>query len=754
VGSWYHQLRVQDDDDGDLTNGTPHAAAIFAAFDRHDIACGTADDPENQNASSCTPLAAPAVWFTIETNAVLVSWDPVDSAAAYRVYRNETGCDRGQFPVAEVDGATTSFLDDGLANGVPVFYRVQAIGANAACESPVSACVEAAPQPLAGNVRFDRQIYGCSHEIVLEVTDANHPSASIAVEIRSDTETTPEMVVLNETPEGSARFIGSIFTTSAPAAADGLLSIAGGDAITVEYVDQDDGEGGIGVVQQAVASSDCAPPSISGVRESGVTDARATITWSTDEEATSRLFIGETVPPSDERATWGLTTDHAVSLTGLGECTVYYYAVLSEDAAVNVAVDDNGGAYFHFETLVDTGTGPRPCHQGRIDVEVDSVACESSVPIRVEDPDLNTDPSVAETVVLTVTSSSEADPEPVVLTETGADTSVFTGSISTAGGAPSAGDGLLQVATGDLVTATYADADDGTGGPRNSFDTAEVDCDGPGHTSVWVSDITDGSAVIHWTTSEPSTGHVEWGPTSALGNVVSSDTLATAHDALVATVPGCARIYGRRRRLAVRIQRRHDPGDDPAGRLRVRHGVDPGRRVGEGCAVGSGNLTRRPRIGTRRDRRPGSRPERAGDLAGRFRAGDHRVRDQPADRHLRADQRGAETAPLAQQQRRRRHLYRGHQRERRLERRVEQSLRGRHHRPAVEARYLRCLRAGRGQPELPDSLPPVVLQRFRPPRRLEHRRARRPGQQPAAVRELRRLRGRPDLRRDRLGRRR
>ena len=40
VGSWYHQLRMQDDDDGDLSNGTPHAAAIFAAFDLHDIACG------------------------------------------------------------------------------------------------------------------------------------------------------------------------------------------------------------------------------------------------------------------------------------------------------------------------------------------------------------------------------------------------------------------------------------------------------------------------------------------------------------------------------------------------------------------------------------------------------------------------------------------------------------------------------------------------------------------------------------------
>jgi hypothetical protein len=36
------QLRVTDDDDGNLANGTPHAAAIFSAFNRHNITCGAA----------------------------------------------------------------------------------------------------------------------------------------------------------------------------------------------------------------------------------------------------------------------------------------------------------------------------------------------------------------------------------------------------------------------------------------------------------------------------------------------------------------------------------------------------------------------------------------------------------------------------------------------------------------------------------------------------------------------------------------
>nr|MCU0231960.1 endopeptidase [Acidobacteriota bacterium] len=44
ASSWFHKFRLQDDNDGNLTNGTPHAAAIYAAFARHGIACGAPTD--------------------------------------------------------------------------------------------------------------------------------------------------------------------------------------------------------------------------------------------------------------------------------------------------------------------------------------------------------------------------------------------------------------------------------------------------------------------------------------------------------------------------------------------------------------------------------------------------------------------------------------------------------------------------------------------------------------------------------------
>jgi hypothetical protein len=545
VGTWYHQLRLQDDDDGDLSNGTPHAAAIFAAFDRHDIACGEAGDPENQNTSSCPALDAPAVSATVLSNAVEVGWSAVAGADGYRVYRNENGCDRSQFPVAEVGSAATAYLDDGLANGFPVFYRVQAVGANSACESPVSSCLETAAQSPAGSLAFSRASYGCSHEIVLEVTDSNHAGSTLSVSVWSATETTPETVTLTETTAGSARFSGSIFTTSAAPGPDGLLSVAHGDTLTAEYVDADDGEGGSGVPRQAGASADCIAPAISDVRESGASDIAATIDWSTDKAASSTVVFGDAVPPTTEESLGSLVLEHEVFLTGLSDCTVYHYEVRSADAAGNVASDDSGGAYHHFETYTDLGGGPQPCHQGRVFIEVDPVGCGTSLPLRLGDTDLNADPGTAETAVVAVHSTTEASPETVVLTETGPDTGIFTGSIPTAVGTPVPGDGILQVTSGDLATATYEDADDGTGGPATAIDSASVDCLGPAFLSVQVTDITDSVASLQWTTDVEATGRVDWGTTPALGNEIPVTGLLTGHVVSLGPLEECGRVYFR-----------------------------------------------------------------------------------------------------------------------------------------------------------------------------------------------------------------
>ncbi|HEX5045049.1 MAG TPA: proprotein convertase P-domain-containing protein, partial [Candidatus Polarisedimenticolaceae bacterium] len=141
--SWYQRMRVADDDDGNLANGTPHAAALFAAFDRHALACGAAGDATNQSHTSCPVLAAPVLTRTSSPAGVELSWAPVPGATSYRVYRGELGCDRQQVPIATRTAAQTSYLDDSADAPLLRHYRVQAFASNGACASPVSACMGA-----------------------------------------------------------------------------------------------------------------------------------------------------------------------------------------------------------------------------------------------------------------------------------------------------------------------------------------------------------------------------------------------------------------------------------------------------------------------------------------------------------------------------------------------------------------------------------------------------------------------------------
>lgn len=148
TNSWYHKLRLVDDDDGDLSNGTPHAAALYAAFARHGIACGAAGDPANQNHATCGPISRPAiVQASKNNNSVRLAWTASAGASRYRVYRSDLGCDRGQVVVATVNAPTTSFTDDGVPDDFTTYYRVQAFGPADGCDSPVSTC-ETQRRPL------------------------------------------------------------------------------------------------------------------------------------------------------------------------------------------------------------------------------------------------------------------------------------------------------------------------------------------------------------------------------------------------------------------------------------------------------------------------------------------------------------------------------------------------------------------------------------------------------------------------------
>ncbi len=109
--------------------------------------------------------------------------------------------------------------------------------------------------------------------------------------------------------------------------------------------------------------------------------------------------------------------------------------------------------------------------QGMIQLDAEIYAGEDSATITLMDSDLNTNTNSVETKIINVDSDSEPVGENILLTETGQDTGMFEGTL-TLSATNSAG--VLQVSDADTITATYNDADDGSG-PATVTDTAIID---------------------------------------------------------------------------------------------------------------------------------------------------------------------------------------------------------------------------------------------------------------------------------------
>lgn len=145
------------------------------------------------------------------------------------------------------------------------------------------------------------------------------------------------------------------------------------------------------------------------------------------------------------------------------------------------------GAYTITVTGYNVPVGPQPFalvitgglgigSKGVVYLDKSWYNCSSIVNVTVKDADLNTDNGTIEEVDVSIVSfPTDTTPEDIRLTETGVDTATFSGSIRLTT-SPSAPDGDLSVAHGDLITVYYMDADDGTGNPVTVYDSATVDC--------------------------------------------------------------------------------------------------------------------------------------------------------------------------------------------------------------------------------------------------------------------------------------
>lgn len=156
-----------------------------------------------------------------------------------------------------------------------------------------------------------------------------------------------ETLALIEQESRPGSFVASIATSPDPFVQnDGTLQITADDLITIEYLDEDTGEGESSVISFVVLA-DCTPPVITSVSTTLLGGTVARVDVATNE-------------PSDLRVDYGFSCgDRPLSVTGRGGSvtltsllsnTTYFFSVTATDRSGNATTDDNGGACYSFTT--------------------------------------------------------------------------------------------------------------------------------------------------------------------------------------------------------------------------------------------------------------------------------------------------------------------------------------------------------------------------------------------------------------------
>jgi len=145
--------------------------------------------------------------------------------------------------------------------------------------------------------------------------------------------------------------------------------------------------------------------------------------------------------------------------------------------------------------------------KGYINLDRDYYMCSDVVSVFLIDYDLRGQ----DTQAVNITTAG-GDLETLLLTKDVQRTGIFTGTISISENHVKIEDGTLQVRHDQIITATYEDANDGTGNTATVEDTAVVDCEAPVIFNVLVEKVGTVGTKIVFETDEPAIGQVRCDP--------------------------------------------------------------------------------------------------------------------------------------------------------------------------------------------------------------------------------------------------
>jgi hypothetical protein len=252
-----------------------------------------------------------------------------------------------------------------------------------------------------------------------------------------------------------------------------------------------------------VTPPDTTPPVISDIQAGNLTPAGATITWQTDEAATSQVEYGLTDGyGSLTTLDASLVAHHSVALI-LTSNTLYHYRVKSKDAAENEAVSADGT----FTTPGETDTTPPV---------ISDVHATDPTPTTVKISWLTDEAA---------TSQVEYGPTNAYGSSTTLDTDLVTSHVVIITGLSASSHYHYRVKSKDAAENEGVGLD---GTFQTSAADPPPDTTPPVISAIQAGNLTTTGATITWQTNEVATSQVEYGLSGAYGHLTTLDTKLVA----------------------------------------------------------------------------------------------------------------------------------------------------------------------------------------------------------------------------------
>jgi len=286
--------------------------------------------------------------------------------------------------------------------------------------------------------------------------------------------------------------IGSAITSSPYTTTWNSTGVADGSHTLYAVAESASGNYATSSVSISVRNS---PPVISVISSGSPTPYSATITWTTDEPATSQVNYGSTTGYGTASSSAALVTSHSITLTALTASTVYHFQVETIDGQGNTATSSN-----------QTFTTPADTHTPGVSLTA---------------PTANSTVSGA-SVTLTATASDSIAVANVQFKVDGTDigSAITSSPYTTTWNSTGVADGSHTLC---------AVAENTAGNYATSSISVTVDNTPPVISAITPNSIASSTETITWTTNKAATSVVSFGLTTSYGSASSSAALVTSH---------------------------------------------------------------------------------------------------------------------------------------------------------------------------------------------------------------------------------